>query len=123
MRKLLYSLLLLGCLATGVTACSDDDMDYVDATMQQIQQTDYFARNVYAPNLYRNGAPVDHIALGYTSGAYIEKFERPFLIAMNGGTMAYCFNFNYLERMEFVQTTAPDLDNQEVTVINLYFSK
>lgn len=42
---------------------------------------------------------------------------------MNGGTMAYCFNFNYLERMEFVQTTAPEQDNQEVTVINLYFSK
>ncbi len=42
---------------------------------------------------------------------------------MDGGTVAYCFNFNYLERMEFLQTTAPELDNQDVTVANLYFPK
>lgn len=81
------------------------------------------AHGPYAPNRYHNGAPVDHISLGYAQGGYAEKFERPFLIAMDGGTVAYCFNFNYLERMEFLQTTAPELDNQDVTVINLYFSK
>lgn len=124
MLRFFYSLLLLCGLSFGFTACSDDDdADYVDAVMQQIQQTDYFCINAYAPNLYKDERPVDHISLGYAPGCYIEKFERPFLIAMDGGTVAYCFNFNYLERMEFEQTTAPSLDNQTVTVINLYFSK
>lgn len=124
MPRIFYSLMLLCGLTLGLANCSDDDeADHVEATMQKIQQTDYFCINAYAPNLYHNGAPVDHISLGYAQGCYDEKFERPFLIAMDGGTVAYCFNFNYLERMEFLQTTAPELDNQEVTVVNLYFSK